>query len=845
MNLVEPVFQPRSIVISAVLFFALTLPTTIASADTAVSPIIGVDTSTLDFGSVPVASSQSVALEVFNASNDPSSVLQVTDVTVTGEGFRLISGPTLPIAIPGDSTVFSFTAGFRPAQTGPTNGSLTITAANASNSPLQIPLRGVGQPVAAADGHFIIKFTPEAIPPGARLRQGSLESFDFACPDLADTLAALGVASLGKLFPWFEPQDVHIVNQFGEEVTLIDLSTIYVAYLADPDASAVPAVIALADHDCVLFDELNGFFSPDDIPNDQYFQDYQWNLHHTGQFQLPPTNADINAPAAWDRTHGSSSVWVALLDTGVQAAHVDLTPRVYNAPSFVPGETPDDGYGTMGHGTAVAGIIGATGDNQMGVAGTTWTTNILNVKVIPNAGVGLMVWIAAGMDWARFDGRADIINCSFSRQDLDEQFEGGPALIQALRNASFSGILTCASMGNDNRELRKWPAGDPAVMAVGALWLDGHRWEASNVPGAPPTGQGSNIGYWIDIVAPGGSTITTTRRDNNYFLPIDAPSDLYTGAFGGTSAAAPQAAGVAALLKSLRADLDGDDLKEILQRTATDVVDSEAPVGKDSFTGWGIARADTAMAYVSPPSRSVQHYQANVVGTFYSNAIVTFRNLDDYGGYQNIPDGQYNCQVFRAEADFTFSSSFVTLPAVWFRTSGTRGWRFNVTHPMTFDFLDETSAWAGITSVTNTGVSAETFIYRVEDQSGYFLGWVPEHYNNMAIAITAVGDVSPIGIAETSFVTRVDRVLVAPNPGPGRTSFLLDLGNPCKPSVRIYDLSGRLVRVLSNGPLPGGSHTMHWDGRDGAGHPIASGIYFWQLDVNEKRIARDKIVLTR
>lgn len=289
------------------------------------------------------------------------------------------------------------------------------------------------------------------------------------------------------------------------------------------------ALAALRRDPTVRWAEPDYYRTLDAIPNDPRFGS-MWNLHNTGQ-SGGTADADIDAPEAWDLTTGSTEVIVAVLDTGVQLNHPDLADNLLRdnqgnvvGRDFVNNDNvPDD---DQGHGTHVAGTIGAVGNNGVGVTGVAQRVRLLPVKVFSSTGQTTTSVLIAGMDYARVTG-ARVMNASY----------GGPSFSQmemeAVGRAHDAGILIAAASGNDgvsNEEFPHFPASYnrtfPNVISVGAT---DHRDILSDF---------SNYGATaVDIAAP-GTAILSTIRGSGYGLNT------------GTSMASPHVAGTAALIYS-------------------------------------------------------------------------------------------------------------------------------------------------------------------------------------------------------------------------------------------------------------------------------------------------------
>ncbi len=275
----------------------------------------------------------------------------------------------------------------------------------------------------------------------------------------------------------------------------------------------------------------------------------------------------INAYAAWDITTGSNVV-VAVLDTGVNANHPDLRGRVLPGYDFVNNDI--DASDDVFHGTNVAGIIAAAGDNGEGVAGMCWQCQILPVRVIGARG-GSDESVVAGINWA-VDHGARIINMSL----------GGPEdsdiLREAVQKAVQRNVLVVAAAGNEAEDGNpvEYPAAYDEVLAVGAT-------DESDVRASF-----SEVHPYVDVSAPGWNIPSTGHE---YDL------DAY-GAYAGTSFAAPYVSGLAALLLSINPSLDIAALRSII---TTNVVDL-GQAGLDWEYGFGRIDAARAVAAVKVPA---------------------------------------------------------------------------------------------------------------------------------------------------------------------------------------------------------------------------------------------------
>ena len=306
------------------------------------------------------------------------------------------------------------------------------------------------------------------------------------------------------------------------------------------------------------------------MPDDPDFW-RQYALHNEGD--VPPYygeyDADIDAPEAWElHTGRSGTVTIAIIDTGV-GPHVEFEGRMVpgiNTNDFV--NNPDLTIDGSGHGTHVAGIAAATGNNGAGMAGVTWGAYNMPVRVTDASGTGnpaaVSVDTAAGLVWAADHG-ADICNLSLQFYDMDPSDE---AMLEASVNYAHStGALVIAAAGNLHGPEVAAPARFANCMAVSATdYRDDFAWW-------------SNRGAEVDLCAP-GELIWSTQPNDEY------EEDR------GTSMAAPHVSGLAALIKSYAYYLTNDEIRAILTSTA-DPLGSPIP---NDFFGYGRINAFAALS---------------------------------------------------------------------------------------------------------------------------------------------------------------------------------------------------------------------------------------------------------
>lgn len=314
--------------------------------------------------------------------------------------------------------------------------------------------------------------------------------------------------------------------------------------------------------------EPNMKFQAQMVPNDPY-----WHL------QWGPEK--IGADCAWNTTVGDSSVLVAVVDTGIDYTHPDIAAN-YVALGY--DWANDDPYpiDDFGHGTHCAGIIAAVLNNGLGIAGIA-NVSIMAEKVLDEWGDGYADWVANGIINAA-DSGADVISMSIG------SYGWGELLRTAVNYAYDSGVLMVAAAGNEETNMKLYPAGYDEVVAVSATdQYDNTAWW-------------SNWGDWIELAAPGVDIYSTmptyyvTMNDIGYSQNYDYAS--------GTSMACPHVAGVAALAWSQYPNRTRDWMRRWLQLKADDL----GAEGFDIYFGHGRVNARRAVEE-TPPAHELIAYE--------------------------------------------------------------------------------------------------------------------------------------------------------------------------------------------------------------------------------------------
>lgn len=321
------------------------------------------------------------------------------------------------------------------------------------------------------------------------------------------------------------------------------------------------------------------------LTDDTHF-DRQWALNNTGQTACNTKentcttgtpDADIDAPEAWNATHGSEDIKIAILDTGVDQDHPDLDDKLVDNIDFTSSSTMDDLYG---HGTHVAGIAAAETNNGQGIAGVGYQSKLMNVKVLNDSGSGYHSWIANGIVWSANNG-AKVINMSLGGSRKSSTLE------DAVNFAWSKGMVVVAAAGNSNNPSRTYPAYYENVIAVAAT--DNNDTKTSI----------SSYGSWVDVAAPGENIYSTFPNHSFYLQTEYGRSNNYD--FGsGTSMATPHVAGIIALVWAEEPGLSNQEVRTRIEQAADQIS------GTGSYWIWGRVNACNAVggdcSYLVSPS---------------------------------------------------------------------------------------------------------------------------------------------------------------------------------------------------------------------------------------------------
>jgi thermitase len=316
---------------------------------------------------------------------------------------------------------------------------------------------------------------------------------------------------LVKFKPGAARSDIAALHAQNKVQELDTIPGIGVNHLKVPAGSSVGEMVnAYIKNPNVEFAEPNYIRKGVDAPNDSLYSK-EWNA------------AKIGLPQAWDITKGSASVLIAVLDSGIALAHEDLVGRYQGSPAA-------DDYG---HGTQVAGIIGATAANAKGIAGVCPQCTLLSYKVLDSTGSGSDSAVASAII-AAADAGAKVINMSLGAYASSQTTQ------DAVNYAFGKGAVLVGAAGNDATSTPFYPAAYANVISVGGT-------DSTDLQTTT-----TNFGPWVKVVAPGQA------------VPVPTMAGSYTLA-SGTSMAAPHVAGLAGLLFSAKPGIANTQVVSLIQ----------------------------------------------------------------------------------------------------------------------------------------------------------------------------------------------------------------------------------------------------------------------------------------
>ena len=521
---------------------------------------------------------------------------------------------------------------------------------------------------------------------GKTVKQGHIEK-----ETLKNKLHAIGIRDslLEVALPKFNKSDtVRIINE--RKIHQADMTKLF-KIKVPRGKSRKDLIKYLNNLPEVLYAEPNVTPEPSVEPSDSRFDD-QWALDNTAN-----PGADIHAKAAWDIYTGNSDNIIAIIDGGTDDSHEDLNDKMQGG---------DNGVGWDGHGTHVAGIAAAESNNSQGISGVDWNARI-HPQRVDNVD-GAASTYQAVIDAVNYSSNVHVLNNSWRLREED----GSPAgynntIKMAFAYAYKANRTSVAAMGNYQEfypgEIA-YPAGYANVIAVG------------NTTSQDRIYRTSVHGNHIDVSAPGTFILST----------INGSYDKISG----TSMAAPHVAGIASLLKGYNPYLANDDIERIIELSADNIEES----GFDEASGYGRVNAEAALNLLQLPNELKQWTHSG--GTTESS---TDEYTQQFLGVSGLADGNYIVKRYEVRKEVTFPESFCDIIGAWGRGVYTNGW--SQMNPNFGEGFCEIVPG----TLTNTGATLRTYVYKVWDTGGSYKGFHPTSPSNVSFDYTILGIPNPSG----------------------------------------------------------------------------------------------------
>jgi thermitase len=658
--------------------------------------------------------------------------------------------------------------------------------------------------------------------------------------------------------------DIGPKNLQAERVRIHDLSKIYRVKL--PRETDIPEAAKEYQKDpSIEYAEPNYIYRAQLTPNDPRYGS-QWGL------------LKIEAPTGWDITTGEgATIKVADLDTGVNYNHEDLNlaGKVELGLDYVNGDANpmDDNVSENGHGTHVAGIIGAVTNNGVGIAGTSWTARILAIKVLDAGGNGNSLDIANGINYAINHG-AQILNMSFGESVSSSTIK------DATDNANEAGILMVAAAGNNDSSLPFYPAAIEYIISVAATDQTDQRSVWSG-------GASSNYGTTIDVCAPGTAIYSTVL------------SGTYQNK-SGTSMAAPFVCGLAALVMARNPSFTAVQTRERIISTC-DNIDALNP-GYAGLLGAGrinMARAlgKPVATLTAPAANSYNSGTVTITGTSIGSefdhynislGLTTSSILEVvHVGRSQVNNGTLYQLNSIPYADGYYKLKLESVNPSAFTTEATVNFNIDNTPPTTeITSPAEGATVSGDLQIYGTASDAVFSYYLLEYRKSSEAGFI--HISSSGTAVTSgkLGTWNTTGLAgnyvlrlsardqagNTASLTKnliigagtqeakaevTSRSAASPNPfNPlvQRTTYLTyNLADNYATTIYLFDLSGNLVwqKSFAAGEQGGkaGLNLAPWNGSSQFGEVVPNGVYLFKIVAQvfgqKKVIGSGKVIVLR
>jgi len=447
----------------------------------------------------------------------------------------------------------------------------------------------------------------------------------LCCAVLGAPLASVAgpIAFTGEVLVRLTDDDADLLSRLAARTDVTGVqhrAGTWPVYSLQLDAASDPATVASelerlpgvswAFADRILPTELHA------LSLDDTYLSEQWHLENTGQNPGALPGADIGVEEAWQYTDGTGQI-IGVIDSGVETAHPDLNvlPLGWDAIDEDEDPNPNTGADSSSHGTNVAGLAAAVGNNGIGVAGVAYGAQIFAVRAIGGG-------VSQGGMYDSFvravDAGAGVINNSwaFSPDEPCDPLPDLPALNEAMEYARIEGrgglgTVIVFSAGNSGCEQNNYPMLRDNIGVIGVAAVDDRDikssysvWGAHVDIGAPSEGNGRRGLWTTDLTGDAGHNGAGDNQE-------------YTGSMGGTSGAAPIVSGTVALMLAANPRLPEETVREVLCATADKIDPGFAtydPLGWSPYYGCGRINAGAAVAAVANEAPPAPQFESPVDG---------------------------------------------------------------------------------------------------------------------------------------------------------------------------------------------------------------------------------------
>jgi subtilisin family serine protease len=698
-----------------------------------------------------------------------------------------------------------------------------------------------GKPLYVKD-EIVVKFRPDlvnkTVVDNVEIQTGNLS--EFVSPKFLDIAVSSGyfdaeIANLKveKVFRRLKTTDTISISRLGRRVRIPEFWSTLLIHWKDEGRGAgfLEAIKKLNEaKPYIEFAEPSYVGRIQNLPNDTKINE-QASLIPTAAFP----NAHINADPAWDLATGTDDVKVGVYDTGIRWNHDDFF-KSGNGTVFadsqikggwdwilqqdIPGHSTHD---ENGHGTAVAGIIGAMRNNDLGIAGIAggngandkgvqlfsmkisdvlgqWFPIFFADAVVEGASYIPAVLIPHANPHPQFGYGLHIMNASIGDTPNSKNVEA------AMKFAFENEVVFVAGSGNDGKAIETFPAdySDDWVLKVGASNENGDWASFSNTGGA------------IDLVAPGVESIIRSLKH-----------DEITGyrEFDGTSASAPHVAGAAALMLSYKPLLAPEDIEILFQKSATDI----GVAGWDAFTGSGKLNIGLALQSIRAPRFDVKHY--NMLFSP-STATITKNPVNSFGLVSNFvyAAGAYKAEICTIRKEINITQPLGTkVLDVWVR---------NVSSTVVNSSIIPHHEGLKVISFTQNKAIVEGKAYHLIGNSlGQSIDvWLPATGLDGKMSISVyTEDMNATKSVEIPIQEEYTRIV--PNPNTGNCKVLFTLFKDTNLKVQVLDIMGREVFVIPSSFQSEGHKEIELNLSK-----VNKGVYFCNLITSESTVTKKIII---